>query len=232
MTDTATANPLEVAISREPRLQAIGDKSLQMTIAGLMIGLGLDFSQAESQVLGIISNADAHKTAVAERLKTKRAETEKTFYDGFHDLLLDAVKATPKGDLPVGGFVINVDPDSEYKNADGSPMMDQANNPVRGPLVSFDFRWTPGKAKSASSGSSNQGRPEGDYLIEGDETVYKSMAGIAKAKYSEAEYEAYIKGSGATSRKFLTDKGYKVPESPVTDADGKKHWILTAPAAA
>lgn len=228
MTSEVSTNPIEVAISREPRLAAIGDKSLQMTIAGLMIGLGLDFSAAESQVLGIITNAPAHAAAVQERVKAKHEELEKTFKDSFHDLILEAVKATAKSDLPMGGFVISVDPEVEYKNSDGSPMFDSANNPVRGPLVSFDFRWNPGKGKGKSVGDNpNIGRPEGDYIVEGETEPYKSMAGFAKAKFGEAEYSEYIKGSGASSRKFLTDKGYLVPDAPETDSDGKKHWIIS-----
>lgn len=227
MTTTPSANPIEVAISREPRLAAIGDKQLQMSIAGLMIGLGLDFNAAESQILGIISNADAHKSAVAERLKAKRGETEKLFTDSFHDLILDAVKSVPLSDLPMHGFSVNVDVDAGYKNSDGSPMMDAANNPVRGPLVMFDFRWTaPSKTAKGRTGD-NIGRPEGDYQIEGESETYKSMAAFAKAKFGESEYESYIKGSGASSRKYLTDKGYSVPDAPITDAEGKKHWVIT-----
>jgi len=232
--ETPSTNPIEVAISREPRLAAIGDKQLQMSIAGLMIGLGLDFNAAESQILGIISNAPAHAEAVKVRLQAKRDETEKLFVDSFRDLILDAVKSVPKADLPMHGFAIEVDADAGYKNPDGSPMMDKDNNVVRGPLVTFNFRWVApsksGKGKTASD-NPNIGRPEGDYLVEGEAEAYKSMAAIAKAKFTEATYDEYIKGSNTSSRKFLTERGYIVPDAPITDAEGKKHWVITlAPA--
>lgn len=222
--ESPAQNNIELAIAREPRLQAVGNETLRSFIASQMIALNLSFEAAEASVLGLIQGADTYKAEVKASIEAERTESESTVKDTLQDLILETLSSLTT--VPQYGLTISFDPRHSFKNSDGSPMMDAQNNPVVKPFVDFNFHWeNKARATGASrniTNTSNMGRPEGDYVIEGESEVFKSMAAFAKAKWPDE----FSKFEGK-SRDFLTSKGYVVPAEATSDSDGNKHWMVT-----
>lgn len=219
-TTNSPANVLEIAIAREPRLAAMGNKQLQGFVASLMVAQNMDYDAAMEQFLGLINSANTFQAEIKESVQKKRDETEKQVTETLRDLVLETMKSLDTA--PQYGVTIFYDPRYSFKNSDGTPMMDEKNNPVVAPFVDFKFQWD-NKAKSGTrtiGDTSNMGRPAGDYLIDGK--VYKSMAAFAKENFADE----FGKFSG-TSRDFMTSKGYVVPTEPDIDAEGKPHFNVT-----
>lgn len=227
MTTSPTSNLIELAIAREPRLQAIGNEMMRNFVASIMVAQTLEFEAAYNQVFGLLQTADTYKAEVKAKVDKDRGESEKMFADSVRDIVLAAFDSLPV--KPDYGITVMLDPRYSYKNSDGSPMTDAQGNAIVKPFAEIRFQWEQKKAGGGAqrtiSDTSRMGRPVGDYTIDGN--VYKSMAAFIKSKPEWKE--SFEKGS-LNSRDFLTEKGYTVPESPDKDDKGESHWIIQSPA--
>lgn len=229
-TENPTVNLVEATIARNPQLQNYGNLNLRNFIAAQMVANEIPFEEAEKQVLSLLMGARSMEQELKEKFEAQRKEFETQFDNTLKDVILSVAKDM-KDKLPQGGVRIWIDPSREYKNSDGSPMMDASNNPIRDTFVEIEYVWEPRKRSStANTGSpvaDGRGRPEGDYIF-GDKN-YASMRAFIRdgLNIADAEFSA----ANQSTRAFLESKGYEIPTEPVADAEGKKHTTITLKAA-
>lgn len=236
MTDTVASAVAAVAPSRseqlaaliesDPRLKAIENPRFQKHMA-LALFMGDSWEDGLREFQGMLKDTASVTKEFMETTKRQREESEKAFIDSVVPFILTATKASPL--TPKGDITIRVEWDKEFKNSDGSPMLDPQSNPIRGTFINVSpFNWEGKRVAASTNGAvagTSTGRVPGDFIF-GDET-FTNMSDYAK-KYLADEFAA--KGT-KTTRQFLSDLGYEIPESPTTDDDGKPHFIVTLPTA-
>lgn len=225
---TPTMNPVQAQIASDPRLQAIANPGFQRFMALELMG-GSTWEQGIQNFQSMMGDTKAAATEFAEQTKKQRETVEVEFKKDLLDIIMVKADDASKILAPRGGITIRVDFDSELKNADGSPQMDAANNPVRGKVIDFTFHWDKksqgGTVSTNSTRAAGAGRKEGDYVFGAD--TYRNMSDYATKVYGD---EFKNKGT-KTTRAFLEDKGYVIPDEPVKGEDDKPHFLVEMPKA-
>jgi len=192
----------------------------------LSLYMGDTWEQGLKDFQGFIQDTAAATKEFMDSTKRQREESEMAFNVTVQNALKPAAQSLIDNMAPKSDVTIRVIWDHEFKNSDGSPMMDSKNNPVRGLFVAVDpFNWEGKKTRAASTSTAtgSSGRIPGDYIF-GDE-VFANMSDFSK-KYLAEEFNA--KGT-QTTRAFLESKGYTIPSEPITGEDGKPHFIVEMP---
>jgi hypothetical protein len=218
--------PLIAHIEATPQLKAI-ENPLFLKFMARATYLGDSWDSAVREFQNMLQDTKVIAGEFMEQTKKQRESTENEFRTNVNDLILAAANETQKTLSPKGGIVINVEFDREFKNADGSPMMDEKNNPIRGTFVSYEYRWGDKKASTPRvAGTPNApgaGRKPGDFIFPDEPEAFRNMSDYA-LKNHKAEYES--KGT-KTTRQLLESLGYDIPDDAVKGEDGELHFIVT-----